>query len=121
MSIKGTFTWAKNVKPEYVWFNGTASHYLLGEPFEPSRPLVLNPLYGAYDEPEAKIVPVKVHRAKQIYDTKNRTLIQPKLFSATPGDGGYWGGVRLEQGGGRRDEGGRPPLQRLATASPRPR
>ncbi len=91
MSIKGTFTWEKNVKPEYVWFGGTASHHLLGEPFDPSRPLVLNPLHGEYDEPEAKIVPVKVHRAKQIYDTKNRTLIQPKLYSATPGDGGYWG------------------------------
>lgn len=91
MSIKGTFTWAKNVQPEYVWFGGTASHHLLGEPFDPSLPLVLNPLHGEYDEPEAKIVPVKVHRAKQIYDTKNRTLIQPKLYSASPGDGGYWG------------------------------
>jgi len=90
-SIKGSFTWGKNVKPEYAWFDGTASHHLLGETFDPSRPLVLNPLYGEYDEPEAKIVPVKVHRARQIYDTENRTLVQPKLFSAAPGDGGYWG------------------------------
>ena len=91
MSIKGTFGWKKNVVPEYIWFDGTASHHLLGETFDPARPLVLNPLYGTYDEPEGKIVPVKIHRARQIYDTKNRTLIQPKLFSATPGDGGYWG------------------------------
>jgi hypothetical protein len=90
MSIKGSFTWGKNVRPEYAWFDGTASHYLLGEAFDPSRPLVLNPLHGAYDDPDAKIVPVKVHRARQIYDSKANVLVQPKLFSATPGDGGYW-------------------------------
>ena len=91
MSIKGTFTWGRHVKPEYTFFDGTASHYLLGETFDPAKPLELNPLFGDYDDPEAKIVPLKRHRARQIYDTKNRTLIQPKLFSATPGDGGYWG------------------------------
>ncbi len=89
-SIKGSFEWGRNVVPEYAWFDGTASHYLLGEAFDPQIPLVLNPLLGDYDDPEAKIVPVKVHRANQIYDTEYRTLVQPKLFSATPGDGGYW-------------------------------
>ncbi|MCB9378614.1 MAG: tetrathionate reductase family octaheme c-type cytochrome [Holophagales bacterium] len=91
LSIKGSFVWGKDVVPEYAWFNGTASHYLLGETFDPSAPLVLNPLLGDYDDPDAKIVPVKVHRANQIYDSVENILVQPKLFSATPGDGGYWG------------------------------
>jgi octaheme c-type cytochrome (tetrathionate reductase family) len=90
MSIKGTFKWGRNLKPEYIWFNGTASHYLVGETFEPSRPLKINELYGSYDDPDSKIIPVRVLRTNQIYDTENRYLIQPKLVSTTPGDGGYW-------------------------------
>ena len=57
MSIKGSFVWGKNVKPDYVWFNGTASHYLLGDTFDPSKPLVVNPLHGSYDDPDSKIDP----------------------------------------------------------------
>ena len=30
-SIKGTFTWQPDVVPDYVWFNGTAGHYLIGD------------------------------------------------------------------------------------------
>ncbi len=91
MSIKGSFVWGKNLQPEYVWFNGTASHYLLGDPVDPDGTLKINTLYGSYDDPDAKIIPVKVHRARQIYDAKNHYLIEPKLFSSHPGDGGFWG------------------------------
>ncbi len=91
MSIKGAFVWGKNVKPEYLWFNGTASHYLVGDTIDSSKPVKINTLYGNYDDPDAKIYPVKVHRGKQIYDTQYHYLIQPKLFSAKPGDGGFWG------------------------------
>jgi octaheme c-type cytochrome (tetrathionate reductase family) len=90
MSIKGSFVWGKNLVPEYAWFNGTAAHYLVGEKFDPTKPLVLNPIGGSYDDPDSKIVPVKIHRAKQIYDTESDILIQPKLYSSNPGDGGYW-------------------------------
>lgn len=97
MSIKGSFVWGKNLKPDYVWFNGTASHYLIGDTFDPSKPLVLNPLEGSYADPDSKIVPIKIHRANQIYDAVNHTLIQPKLYSAHPGDGGYWGDFDWER------------------------
>jgi octaheme c-type cytochrome (tetrathionate reductase family) len=90
MSIKGSFVWGKQLKPDYLWFNGTASHYLIGDTFDPSKPVKINELYGSYDDPDAKIVPVKIHRAKQIYDTVNKYLIQPKTVSNKPGDGGYW-------------------------------
>ena len=40
--------------------------------------------------PISKIVPVKIHRANQIYDTQNKYLIQPKTVSTKEGDGGYW-------------------------------
>jgi octaheme c-type cytochrome (tetrathionate reductase family) len=90
MSIKGSFVWGKNLQPDYIWFNGTASHYLVGDVFDPSRPVRINELHGGYDDPDSKIYPVKVHRAKQIYDARNHYLIQPKTFSAKPGDGGFW-------------------------------
>jgi len=89
-SIKGTFTWQTNVVPEYAWFNGTASHYLLGDAIDPAKPVPINTLYGSYDDRQSKIVPVKIHRANQIYDQKTRQLIQPKLFAREPGEGGFW-------------------------------
>jgi octaheme c-type cytochrome (tetrathionate reductase family) len=90
LSIKGSFTWGKKLKPEYVWFNGTASHYLIGDTFDPSKPLKINELYGSYSDPDSKIIPVKVQRTKQMYDKTNHYLIQPKTVSMTEGDGGYW-------------------------------
>jgi octaheme c-type cytochrome (tetrathionate reductase family) len=90
MSIKGSFVWGKQLKPDYMWFNGTASHYLVGDTIDPSKPVKMNELHGSYDDPDSKIVPVKIHRANQIYDTENKYLIQPKTVSTKPGDGGYW-------------------------------
>jgi len=89
-SIKGTFKWEKNVKPEYVWFNGTADHYLLGDKAPAQRPIPMNRLFGSADDPESKIIPIKVHRAKQIYDPVNNMVIQPKLYAREKGEGGFW-------------------------------
>ena len=91
MSIKGSFTWEKDVKPDYIWFNGTASHYLGGDKIEdPSKPLALNPLYGSYADEDSKIIPVKIHRASQPYDPVNKILIKPQLFGDKKGEGAYW-------------------------------
>ncbi len=90
MSIKGRFRYEKNVKPEYVWFNGTASHYLLGDTIDDTKPVVLNKLLGSHDDPNSKIIPVKIHRGDQIYDKKYKMLIQPKLWAPNKGDSAYW-------------------------------
>lgn len=89
MSIKGSFTWGRQLRPEYVWFDGTASHYLLGDRVE-RTPVALNRLYGSYADPDARIVPVKIHRARQPFDEDNRTLVQPKLAGTHDGDGAFW-------------------------------
>ncbi len=88
-SIKGSFVWAKDVKPDYLWFNGTADHYLLGDTIK-SVPVQMNTLYGSYHDPESKIYPVKIHTGDQIYDKQHNILIQPKLFSESKGDSAYW-------------------------------
>ena len=90
LSKKGTFEWAQNAEPEYVWFNGTASHYLLGDKAAANGPIEVNQLHGSYSDPDAKIIPVKIHRGKQLYDPVNEMLIQPKLVGTEKGEGAYW-------------------------------
>ncbi len=91
LSIKGSFTWGKNLKPDYIWFNGTATHYLLGDKIEDTtKPVVLNKLGGSYSDKDSKIVPVKIHTAKQPFDPVTKLIIQPKLFSENKGEGAFW-------------------------------
>ena len=66
------------LEPEYVWFNGTATHYLLGDKVDDDAG-PLNRLFGSYDDPDAQDRPGEGHRARQPFDEENRTLIQPKL------------------------------------------
>lgn len=81
---KGSFTWGKNVKPEYAWYNGSSQRYLLGDTFNPENVLALNSPKGRLGEATSKLHPFKVHRGKQIYDREHNYLIVPKLF------GGFW-------------------------------
>ena len=91
LSIKGSFKWAKNLEPEYTWFNGTASHYLLGDVIDDTtKPVILNKLNGSYRDRDSKIIPVKIHRAHQPFDPVNRMLIQPKLYADKKGEGAFW-------------------------------
>jgi octaheme c-type cytochrome (tetrathionate reductase family) len=91
LSIKGSFVWGRNLQPEYVWFNGAASHYLRGDVInDTTRPVILNTLHGSYNDEQSKIVPVKIHRARQPFDPANRILIQPKLFAENQGEGALW-------------------------------
>lgn len=86
LKIKGSFVYEDNFIPEYAWFNGNVSRYLLGDEIDPAETTVLNMPLGDIDDPTAKIFPFKVHRAQQIYDTRYNYLIQPK----TVGEGGFW-------------------------------
>ena len=97
LSIKGTFVWDDHVKPDYYWFNGIANHQLITDKID-TIPVQINSLDGSYKDKglnqkssnPSKIWPVKVHRGKQVYDTENMTLIQPKLWSENKGDSAYW-------------------------------
>ncbi|HTY01660.1 MAG TPA: cytochrome C, partial [Bacteroidota bacterium] len=50
----------------------------------------LNDLHGDYRDPDAKIIPVKIHRARQPYDSVYRWIVQPRLYAERKGEGGYW-------------------------------
>jgi len=89
MSIKGSFVWKRNIKPDYVWFNGTANHYLVGDKIS-SAPVNVNYLNGSFSDKNSKIVPVKINTGDQIYDKKYNYLIVPKLYAPEKGDSAYW-------------------------------
>ncbi len=91
LAKKGRFVWQKNVTPEYVWFNGTADHYLFGDKFDTCSVAVdINDLKGNYRDRNSKIVPVKIHRTRQPCDPVNKTLLQPKLWDKEYGEGALW-------------------------------
>lgn len=91
LAKKGRFVWQKNVTPEYVFFNGTADHYLLGEKIDTSdQPININTLNGSYSDRNSKIIPVKIHRTIQAYDPVTNLIIQPKLWDSAEGEGALW-------------------------------
>ncbi|MEN8202259.1 MAG: tetrathionate reductase family octaheme c-type cytochrome [Bacteroidota bacterium] len=90
LSQKGSFVWENRVQPDYYWFNGEARHHLIGDTIGQERVVKLNTLVGDYQDKRAQIVPVKVHRGRQIYDPVNNTLILPHLFGKD--STAYWKG-----------------------------
>jgi octaheme c-type cytochrome (tetrathionate reductase family) len=96
MSIKGSFKWERNVTPDYVWFNGTASQYILGDTIQ-SVPVKMNTLYGSYQDRSSKIIPVKIHVGDQIYDKVYNRLIQPKLYGESDADSAFWENFNWEE------------------------
>lgn len=89
LSEKGDIIWENKLKPEYVWFNGTATHHLITDTIK-EKPLKLNVLKGDFNDMKAKIVPVKVMRTKQPFDPVNNKLLSPKLYDKDYGKGAFW-------------------------------
>ncbi|MCU0564760.1 MAG: tetrathionate reductase family octaheme c-type cytochrome [Desulfobacterales bacterium] len=86
---KGNFTWEKNVRPQYFWYNGTIDAISLKDAIDPTRPVALNWPVGKPSDPNARIAPFKVHTGKQPYDTVNKTMLVPHLFGPPDSDA-YW-------------------------------
>lgn len=87
LKIKGEFIYEKNLKPTYLWFNGSNEYrYLLGDPLGIDGITYINIPAGSINDPNAKISPFKLHVAKQPYDVKNNYLLSP----ITAGEGGFW-------------------------------
>lgn len=87
---KGNFILQKNLKPSYVWFNGTADHVIIGDKFNPAdAPIILNKLGGSSTDGKSKVWPVKIMKGKQHYDTVNNTFVVPRLFGKKE-SGAYW-------------------------------
>jgi len=80
-SAKGSYEWGTHLTPEYVWFNGKAEQYVYGDIIEDTtKALKIVELFGSHDDKNSKIIPVKVHRGKQIFDPVNKMLITPHVY-----------------------------------------
>jgi octaheme c-type cytochrome (tetrathionate reductase family) len=77
LKIKGEFSYELDARPEYRWFNGEVSRYLLGDRIDPATSTVLNPLHGDVADKTARIWPVKIHRGNQPYDAGYDYLFPP--------------------------------------------
>jgi len=86
MSIKGQMKWAKNIKPEYHWYNGIIHSATAKDQIAPDRTVRVSWPEGSRADVNARIYPFKVHRGKQPYDKVNKTLLVPLLS----GKDGYW-------------------------------
>jgi len=70
--------------------DGTANHHVLGGTVSVARLAEINTLYGSYDDSVATVIPVKIQRGMQIYDSANKILIQPKLSASSKGERAFW-------------------------------
>jgi octaheme c-type cytochrome (tetrathionate reductase family) len=92
-TMKGTFTWASNVVPDYVWFNGDVIWTELNDTINPAQTVAINQLQGDASQARARIIPVKRFTAIQPYDAGSNTLAAPHLFALNANDtNAYWKG-----------------------------
>jgi len=92
-TMKGTFTWAKDVVPDYVWYNGDVIWTELNDTIDPCGTVTLNALQGSETQSRARIIPVKRFTAVQPYDAGSNTLAVPHLFPLNANDtNAYWKG-----------------------------
>lgn len=85
---KGEFTWASDVVPDYVWFNGSMGYVSLDDLVDPAAVLPINRLQGDVGDAKARIYPVKRFTGVQPYDAGARTLAIPHLFGTDTN--AYW-------------------------------
>jgi octaheme c-type cytochrome (tetrathionate reductase family) len=86
LKIKGSFVYEDNVVPEYYWYSGVKDRYIMGDPINLDGLTEINTIAGHISEPEAKIMPFKVHVGNQPFDLLHQYLLQPQ----TAGEGGFW-------------------------------
>lgn len=88
---KGSFTWDANVVPDYVWFNGQVVYTTLDDAVRGGERVTINKLQGAYDDVNARLIPVKRFTGVQPYDAVYQTLVVPHLYPTSADDSrAYW-------------------------------
>jgi octaheme c-type cytochrome (tetrathionate reductase family) len=85
-TIKGDFTWAKNVTPQYFWYNGSFDNIGIKDNIDPQQVVEVSHPLGSPDDPDSRIHPFKIHKGKQPYDKVNKQLVAPILS----GPNGFW-------------------------------
>jgi octaheme c-type cytochrome (tetrathionate reductase family) len=89
-SKRGSFTYAENIEPEYIWFNGSVRYLLLNERAVPNEEgyVEINSFSGSPDDGKSRIWPVKIFRGVQPYDPELGTMVVP--HTAGLNEDAYW-------------------------------
>jgi len=87
---RGTFSYAENAEPEYIWFNGEVRYLLLNEKAVVNEDgyVPINDFGGSPDDGKSRIWPVKVFRGVQPYDPLMGTLVVPHTTGLN--EDAYW-------------------------------
>ncbi len=89
-SIKGNFTYAENVVPEYGWFDGQMRYTTIDTKFDMNQqPIPINAYEGSRDDGRSRIWPFKRMHTWQPFDTGNGTLVYTHLWGDDTD--AYWG------------------------------
>ena len=86
LSIKGDMKWAKNVVPQYHWFNGSIYTLTVKDVIDPTGVVNVSWPVGLPDDETSRIFPFKVHQGKGPYDKESNRLLGPLLT----GEHGFW-------------------------------
>ena len=92
-SIKGSFKFAEDVKPEYRWFDGQMDYTTIDTVFDPTAPVDINGFSGAYGDGKSRIWPFKRMHTVMPYDSGRNTLVYNHLWGND--DAAYWGNYDL--------------------------
>ena len=89
-SKRGTITYAEDIPPEYIWFNGKIRYQLLTEEviLNDEGYVLVNEFEGSPEDGESRIWPVKVFRGVQPYDPVNKRLVVPHTTGSD--EASYW-------------------------------
>ena len=87
---RGSFTYAEDINPEYIWFNGGVRFHLLNEKIKVNEDgyVPINDFEGSPDDGKSRIWPVKVFRGVQPYDPVRGTLVVPHTTGLN--EDAYW-------------------------------
>jgi len=89
--MKGSFVWAKNVRPTLRWSNGMWQRMVINvsDAFT-SEPVQMATPQGSYSDPDAMIYPYKRMVGNQPADANNSIILVPHLFGGKGGPNPYW-------------------------------
>ncbi len=89
-SKRGSFTYAEDLIPEYIWFNGGVRFVLFNERVVANEDgyVEINSYEGSPDDGRSRIWPVKVFRGHQPYDPILGTMVVPHTTGLN--EDAYW-------------------------------
>jgi len=98
MSKKGDMFWEKNVKPEYLWYNGSIKHITVKDTIDPAGVVKISHPVGSADDKNSRIFPFKLHTGKQPYDKINKNLVIMNIFPDSKADkNAFWKGFKFDK------------------------